>query len=160
MLELHAFSPLKPLPEVRSYRLTAWKKSLTDEAFAEGVCSSCAQSCSRRDLVSAVFPPKSAATPPEWLKWSQEQWTERSDVWYDQLKELLDPERVLQRQFSADDRVRNAELAASQVRESLTDTSVAANDETRKIAIKEAFAHRVCKRPAVLEMGPKGLGRP
>ena len=95
--------------------------------------------------MSVVFPPKSAATPPEWLKWSLEQWRERGDVWNDQLNELLGTERVLQRQFSADDRVRNAELAASQVCESLTDTSVAANDKTRKIAIKQLFAQRVCK---------------
>ena len=74
--------------------------------------------------MSVVFPPKSAATPPEWLKWSLEQWRERRDVWYDQLNKLLEAERVLQRQFSADDRVRNAELVASQVNESLTDTSV------------------------------------
>ena len=94
--------------------------------------------------MSVVFPPKSAATPPEWLRWSLEQWRERREVWYDKLHELLDAERVLQRQFSADDRVRNAELVASQVHESLTDTSVETND-ARNLAKKAAFAHRVRK---------------
>ena len=121
-------------------RLTAWKQGLTDEAFAEGVCSCCAQTCLRKTIVSAVFPPKASATPPPWLGWSAEQWEMRSEIWYDKISALFDTERVLQKQFHADDRVRDADAELLRVRETC---KADGGDASRLVAISEAFAHRV-----------------
>ena len=63
----------------------------------------------QKELVSVVFPPKDAPSPPPWLGWSLEQWSLRRESWYDKIHAILDVERVLQKQVLADDRAREAE---------------------------------------------------
>ena len=57
---------------------------------------------------------------------------------YDKIDALLKIERVLQDQFHADDRVRDAEMAVLQMRESCL-------HDHRNVAVAEAFAQRVRK---------------
>ena len=106
-----AVGPQRVTAQIVRTRLTAWKKALNDEAFAEDVCSCCAQSRSRKDLEKVVFPCRNAATPPAWLRWSDEQWQVRREAWYDQIHEVFDVEQALQKQFQDDERVREAEAA-------------------------------------------------
>ena len=56
--------------------------------------------------------------------------------WYDKLDGLLNIERVLEEQFHADDRVREAEMAALQTRE-------ASPLDERSVSVIEAFAQRL-----------------
>ena len=62
--------------------------------------------------------------------------SDMGESWYDKLDGLLNIERVLEEQFHADDRVREAEMAALQTRE-------ASPLDERSVAVAEAFAQRV-----------------
>ena len=62
--------------------------------------------------------------------------SDMGESWYDKLDGLFNIERVLEDQFHADDRVRDAEMAALQTRE-------ASPLDERSVSVAEAFAQRV-----------------
>jgi hypothetical protein len=123
-------------------RLLSWKRALRDEVFLEGVCSCCAQSYSVKHLVSCRFPVRNADNVPTWLGWSADVWKMQRESWYDKVNELLNVERLLQLQFHADDRVREAELSVIRAQE-VADANAHADASTKELILKQAFAQRV-----------------
>ena len=136
-----ASGPQRVTAQVVRSRLAAWKQELNDEAFAEIVCNCCAQSCSRKSVQRVEFPCRAAEIPPVWLGWSPEQWEWFRDSWYDQIHAVFDVEQALQKQFHADERVREAEAAVLLYGEGAS----ASNGENpeRTLVVREAFANRV-----------------
>ena len=59
-----ASGPQPVTSQVLRTRLTAWKQSLTDAAFAQGVCACCARKRMQTDLLDVTFPPPTSAVPP------------------------------------------------------------------------------------------------
>ena len=132
----------QPVPsQVFRTRLAAWKQELNDGAFAESVCNCCAQSCSLKYLQRVEIPGRSAEIPPVWLGWSPEQWTFFRETWYDQIHQVFDVEQALQKQFQADERVREAEAAALLHGDGASVSG--GEDAERMLAVRQAFAHRV-----------------
>ena len=113
-----------------------YRQHISDAAFTFKGCACCARRCVERDMVTAIFPPASCCTPPQWLEdrgWTLEHWLDKGVKWFYDLHRCFSVDTYLQQHFHAQDRLDEAQRAA---RSSPEDTTAARFVDRVKIYIQ------------------------
>ena len=110
----HGPSPVT-VQTVRS-RVHAYKTMLSDAAFQQGVCASCACYHKNVELCDVHLPTATETQAPAWLGWSDDEWVLHRDVWFRQMDKALSVDTYLETYFRASMRVRAAESSVAEAR--------------------------------------------